>query len=88
MKKKSLVSICISVCATLVACSMMLSGCTTEKHRHDYGKWKITVEPTCTQEGEKIRSCDCGATKTRKIPVTGRHVYGEDNLCAECGIEI
>lgn len=38
---------------------------------------KITAEPTCTKDGEKIFTCSiCGNTKTVKINATG-HSYGE-----------
>jgi len=42
---------------------------------HDYGKWKVVEEATCTEAGEKERECDaCGETETKKIPPTG-HSY-------------
>ena len=86
MKKQGLFSIFLTVCTLLVACSMLLAGCTVEKHKHDYDKWEITRKPTCTEGGEKVRSCDCGETQTRKVSATGKHTYDENVVCTVCGL--
>lgn len=31
---------------------------------HNYGKWEIVEEPTCTEDGVITRSCSCGASET------------------------
>ncbi len=40
---------------------------------HDWGEWKVTKEPTATEEGEKTRTCkrDPSHTETVAIPATG-----------------
>lgn len=51
-------------------------------HKHQYTE-SITKEPTCTEEGEKTYTCDCGDSYTEKIPATG-HSY-VDGKCEHCG---
>ncbi len=41
---------------------------------HSYGAWTTTKAATCTEDGEKTRTCSCGATETQEIPATG-HKY-------------
>lgn len=39
---------------------------------HDFGEWKITEKPTCTEKGSKIGECSrCGGTETVKIDALG-----------------
>lgn len=52
-------------------------------HKHDYVE-EITKEPTCTEEGEKTYTCECGDSYTEKIPMTDHH-YGDDDICTDCG---
>ena len=47
----------------------------TEKE-HVFDEGKVTKEPTCAEEGEKIYTCsNCGATRTEKIARTDKHTY-------------
>lgn len=52
-------------------------------HKHDYVE-TVTKEPTCTEEGEKTYTCECGESYTEKIPMTEHH-YGDDDICTDCG---
>lgn len=40
---------------------------TETEHVHEWSKWKITVEATCTADGEESRSCNCGEKQTREV---------------------
>ena len=40
-------------------------------HTCTFGEWKVTKDATCTENGQKERSCACGAKETRAIPATG-----------------
>lgn len=60
---------------------------------HTFGKWVITTEPTCVDEGEETRTCEkCGATETRTIPAKGHSPIdawssdesGHWHACANC----
>lgn len=53
-------------------------------HEHSYDEGVVTKEPTCTEEGEKTFTCDCGDSYTEKIPMT-EHSYGDDDKCTNCG---
>ena len=43
---------------------------------HTYGEWKETTAPTCTEDGEKVRECECGASETAAVGALG-HDWGE-----------
>jgi len=57
-------------------------GKTDPNHEHNYTE-TITKEPTCTEDGEKTLTCNCGDTRTESIPSTG-HKF-ENGSCTECG---
>lgn len=53
---------------------------------HSYGEYTVTLEPTCTQPGEKTRICSlCGYAEKAEIPATG-HSYDSccDKDCNNC----
>ena len=48
-----------------------------KEHIHNYNLWQTTVQPTCTEDGEMIRSCSvCGAEETKTIDALG-HDYSD-----------
>lgn len=52
------------------------TGDKSSAHKHSYGEWKETKPATCTEKGEKERTCECGEKQTQDIPMTD-HKYGE-----------
>ena len=53
-------------------------------HEHTFGKWIVTTQPTCTEPGEKTRTCTgCGEVETMVIDATGHHY--KDGKCTDCG---
>lgn len=45
---------------------------------HQYGEWKTELEPTCSNEGARIRQClNCDDFQYESIPATGQHVAGK-----------
>ena len=78
-------------------CGTVVDECDTPKlgHRFDEEHYKITKEPTCTKDGEKVyyctrKSCTTG-TKTVTLPATG-HDDGvlkvtKEPTCAEPGLK-
>lgn len=49
-------------------------------YRHDYNKWTIRNEATCTENGEEYRTCSiCGNEEVKDIALTG-HTYGGWNI--------
>ena len=65
---------------------------------HPLGEWVITKKPTCTEKGERQRSCkvsDCVVTETEELPALGHQWSGwmpvqgdssrEYRICAVCG---
>ncbi len=49
----------------------------TPAHTHSFGEWEITVNPTCTENGTKVRYCSCGEKQSESVPAIGDHTYGE-----------
>ena len=58
---------------------------------HAWGSGAVTKPATCTEDGEKTYTCECGATKTDSIPASG-HKYAtewskdETNHWHECTV--
>ena len=54
---------------------------------HVWDEGVITIPPLCYEEGEKLCSCECGATKT--VPVSAAHalisVDAKESTCTEHG---
>lgn len=42
---------------------------TDSAHKHIYGDWQILKNPSCTGEGEKIRTCECGQIEKEALPL-------------------
>ena len=40
-------------------------------HSHSFGEWKNITDPTCTTDGVKERSCECGEKESEKLPAFG-----------------
>ena len=59
---------------------LLLISC--ESHDHVYDEWVVASEPTCSAEGVKTRSCDCGDLQSAPIEKT-EHVYGEWHVVKE-----
>ena len=61
-----------------------LSSEIPEKYcKHDWGKWKVTREATCTEKGKRSRTCKtCGKKETDSIKATG-HSWGKWKVTRE-----
>lgn len=100
MKKRTM-TVVLAVCM----CVGMLTACgnndaktpetetvaeKTEAHEHAY-KEAVTTAATCTEEGVKTYTCECGDTYTEAIPATGHsftnYVYNEDATYEADGTE-
>lgn len=69
-------------------CDMFCNTCGAERTAgvHSYGEYTVTLEPTCTQPGEKTRICSlCGYVEKAEIPASG-HSYDSccDKDCNNC----
>ena len=40
-------------------------------HTHSFGEWEVTVKPTCTKDGTKVRYCSCGEKQTEVVVSLG-----------------
>ena len=71
-------------------CGKILTGCAViPALGHDYGEYTVTKEATCTEAGEKTRTCSrCNAVDTVVIPALGHVDADQDGKCDRCGAEI
>ena len=103
--KKKLFLVFLAVAAA-ICLALGLSACGKKKdssHVHSYGEWEVTVEPTCTQDGEKTRVCSCGEKEKQPVPALGHDITGDGityipatcqnrgsikGICGRCGNNI
>lgn len=76
-----------------VVCGEVISSTTLPAAGHEFGDWKETKAPTCTEPGEETRTCSCGATETQPILALGHDaewVPDPDKAptCTEAGVEV
>ncbi|MGM9645723.1 MAG: hypothetical protein ACI3XS_03435 [Eubacteriales bacterium] len=87
-----------SLAFALLTCVLLLASC---QCKHTYSEWQTTKEATCTEAGEKTRTCSkCNYTETEKIASLGHDLgaliqakeptctedgYVEHYHCARCG---
>ena len=55
-------------------------------HTHEYGEWTIEREPTCTREGERVRTCQSCQEKEYETIEKLPHEF-VNGVCAVCGEE-
>ncbi len=53
-------------------------------HTHSYGSWETKKAATCTEKGQKQRTCSCGKTETEEIPATGHTEVVDKAVAATC----
>ncbi|MDD7292972.1 MAG: leucine-rich repeat domain-containing protein [Clostridiaceae bacterium] len=57
---------------------------------HAFSEWLVTTEPTCTTEGEEIRTCSvCGESETRAIEKAAHKIVIDTSVtptCTETGV--
>ena len=57
-------------------CLLASCGGQKDEHTHDFGEWKVTKAPTCTEEGAEVRYCDCGEKQTEVVVALG-HTFAD-----------
>ena len=90
--------LCSLLCACLVACGSengtsdskeATTGTTESKHTHIYGEWDVVKVPTCVENGERIKTCNCGDEIKEVVAATGHTesaVAGKAPSCNEDGL--
>ena len=60
----------------------------TAPHTHAFGDWAVTKNATCTEDGEKTRTCTCGEIESETIPAahTEKVISGKAATCTEAGL--
>ena len=93
----------IVIAAILFATVCVFASCsheTEQVHEHEYGEWVTVKGATCTEAGEKVRSCECGEKESEVIPAKGHTAVvdpaveatciktglTEGELCSACGM--
>ena len=81
----SIISLILSLTCVLTSCDFNDNSSNQEDsaHTHSYGKWEITQNATCSNEGKKERYCACGEKQITDIPTTEHNIT--NGLCDICG---
>ena len=70
----------------VIATLLVLTAC---GHEHAFGEWKVEKEATCTENGSKIRVCECGKSETEIITAKGHKssewITDSEATCTEDG---
>lgn len=79
----------IAVVAVILV--VLLGGKGGGAHEHSWSNWKATKTPTCSESGEKTRTCACGEQETEAIEPTGNHKYTSkvttEATCTTAGVK-
>ena len=66
-------------------CGYTYTDSYTDALGHDYGAWKQTKAPTCTEKGTETGKCSrCDVTETRDIDALGHDLVHHDGKAATC----
>lgn len=83
--KPALIALCLTTLTGAVAV-----GCS---HKHTFGDWTVETEATCTEEGLRVRECECGEKEEEAIPtIAHTFAWAYDAVehwkaCTVCGTE-
>ncbi len=61
---------------------------TEAPHTHAWGEGVVTEQPTCTKEGVKTYTCECGETKTETIAKLDHVDANNDGRCDACDADL
>ena len=75
--------IVIMLASTLSACSTKTSTKKTS-HIHKWSEWSTAKPSTCSEEGEAIRTCECGASQSHPINTLAHTVDSKVVTPATC----
>lgn len=56
----------------------------TPEHIHSFGEWSVTKNATCTEDGVKVRYCDCGEKQSENIPANGHIEVVDEAVTPTC----
>ena len=91
MKRVLLVLLTLCMIFPLSACALFEAKeagpiLPPEVHAHTYGEWQQVSAPTCSKDGVRKHTCECGTQELRMIPATGLHDYNDERICTVCGL--
>jgi hypothetical protein len=58
---------------SLIIFSLLLIGCNTHEHYYE----KQYIDPTCTESGTIVYTCECGDSYTETVSEPLGHEYGD-----------
>ena len=54
-------------------------------HEHEFGEWEISMQPTCVEGGERIRTCtSCGEAESESVPMLLHDELQHEGKAATC----
>ncbi len=79
---KKILMVALLLCLSLTV-TLGLSSCGEAPHIHEFEK-EVTLEATCTEEGELTFTCECGYSYTEEIKAKGHTVQIDSEVPATC----
>lgn len=82
----------IALCFATFTAAVVATACERD-HTHIFGDWTVEREATCTEEGLRVRECECGEKEEEAIPTTAHDfAWAYDAVehwkaCTVCGTE-
>ena len=83
MRRKFCVICFLLLTLLFVSCQTDKDDDSNDTHTCEFGEWQTITEATCTQKGEKKRTCSCGEEENQEISIQD-HQYTEGNYCSNC----
>lgn len=85
MKRYLIIIIIITCLLALISCERQDGQNSGDaEHTHSYSEWSVKTNPTCTEDGERIRTCGCGKVKTEPILAVGHSVVYDSSRNPDC----
>ena len=70
---------------SLILVALLLTSCGGKgNHTHEFGEWRQLEPATCTTDGMELRTCECSAGETRKIPAFGHKTVTVEGTAPTC----
>ena len=73
-----------TLCALAAFCACGGQNDNAPEHIHEFGEWKVTEKPTCTEKGTETRYCSCGEAQTKSVPATEHTIVIDSAVEATC----
>jgi len=68
----------------MTSCDSLPHWDSKSEHTHEFGEWSITQNPTCSNDGERVRYCSCGEKDSEIISKLPHSVVIDEAVVPTC----